>query len=62
MTALDDAVVLDDTLVFCLEDRLGQLLQAERTDTLTLKGRSEIARIFAALTGRPGPAPRAILM
>ena len=56
------AVDLDDTLVSCLEDRLGQLLRAERTDTLTLEGRFEIARISATMSGRPGPAPRAILM
>ncbi|GGP83967.1 AAA family ATPase [Streptomyces calvus] len=57
-----NAAVLDDTLVACLEGRLGQLLRAERTDTLTLEGRSEITRISAALSGRPGPAPRGILM
>ncbi|MER6655233.1 ATP-binding protein [Streptomyces sp. NPDC000971] len=57
-----DAVLLDDTLVSCLEARLGELLRAERTDTLTLKGRFKISRISAALSGRPGPAPRAILM
>jgi predicted kinase len=34
----------------------------ERTGTRTLKGRFEITRIAAALSGRPGPAPRAILM
>lgn len=37
-------------------------MQAERTDTLTLEGRFEIRRISEALAGRPGPAPRAILM
>ncbi|MFD5098927.1 AAA family ATPase [Streptomyces albidochromogenes] len=57
-----NAVVLDDTLVSCLEGRLGQLLRAEHTDTLTLEGRFEIARISAALSGRSGPAPRAVLM
>ncbi|MGC5041093.1 AAA family ATPase [Streptomyces sp. DT73] len=57
-----DAVLLDDTLVNCLEARLGELLRAERADTLTLEGRFEISRISAALSGRPGPAPRAILM
>ncbi|MFB8166025.1 AAA family ATPase [Streptomyces rubiginosohelvolus] len=57
-----ETAVLDDTLVSCLEDRLDQLLRAERTDTLTLEGRSEITRIAATLSGRPGPAPRAILM
>ncbi|MGI5359962.1 AAA family ATPase [Streptomyces sp. CA-252508] len=56
------AVALDDTLVSCLEARLGQLLRAERTDTLTLEGRFEIARISATMSGRPGPAPRAVLM
>lgn len=61
MTA-HDAVLLDDTLVDCFEARLGQLLRSERTDTLTLEGRFKIARISAALSGRPGPAPRAILM
>ncbi|GHB67853.1 ATP/GTP-binding protein [Streptomyces viridiviolaceus] len=54
--------VLDDTLVSCLEDRLSQLLRAEHTDTLTLEGRFEITRISAAFSGRPGAAPRAILM
>ncbi|WP_440581107.1 AAA family ATPase [Streptomyces sp. PT19] len=57
-----NVAVLDDTLVCCLETRLGQLLRAEHADTLTLEGRSEITRISAALSGRPGPAPRAILM
>ncbi|GHB03654.1 ATP/GTP-binding protein [Streptomyces tendae] len=53
-----DTAVLDDTLVSCLS----QLLGAEHIDTLTLEGRFEITRIDAALSGRPGPAPRAILM
>ncbi|CAK7288469.1 AAA family ATPase [Streptomyces misionensis] len=57
-----DAAALDDTLVSCLEARLVHLLRAERADTLTLEGRFEITRISAALSGRPGPAPRAILM
>lgn len=57
-----DAIVLDDTLVSCLEGHLGELLRAERTDTLTLEGRFEISRISTALAGQPGPAPRAILM
>ncbi|MFE7055889.1 AAA family ATPase [Streptomyces californicus] len=57
-----DTVLLDDTLINCLEARLGELLRAERADTLTLEGRFEISRIPAALSGRPGPAPRAILM
>ncbi|MER6103715.1 ATP-binding protein [Streptomyces sp. NPDC001832] len=57
-----DAAVLDDTLVSCLEARLSQLLRAKHTDTLTLEGRFEITRIAAALSGRLGPAPRAILM
>ncbi|MFI0596586.1 AAA family ATPase [Streptomyces griseus] len=61
MTA-DDGVFLDDTLIGCLEARLGELLQTERADTLTLEGRFEISRISAALSGRPGTAPRAILM
>ncbi|MFI1621822.1 AAA family ATPase [Streptomyces lydicus] len=61
MTTYDTAV-LDDTLVSRLEARLSQLLRAERTDTLPLEGRFEITRISAALSGRPGPAPRAILM
>ncbi|MER0450126.1 ATP-binding protein [Streptomyces sp. Edi4] len=54
--------MLDDTLVHCLESRLGVLLDAERLDTLTLEGRFEINRISQALSGRPGPAPRAVLM
>ncbi|WP_046500042.1 ATP-binding protein [Streptomyces odonnellii] len=57
-----DGLLLDDTLVNCLERRLGVLLYAEHTDTLTLEGRFEINRISEALAGRPGPAPRAILM
>ncbi|MGW2393948.1 AAA family ATPase [Streptomyces lydicamycinicus] len=57
-----DALLLDDSLVSCLEARLDELLRAEHTDTLTLKGRFEISRISAALAGRPGPAPRAVLM
>ncbi|MEU9594414.1 ATP-binding protein [Streptomyces sp. NPDC048193] len=59
---MQNVAVLDDTLVSCLEARLGQLLRADHTDTLTLEGRFEITRISAALSGRPGPAPRAILM
>ncbi|MEU6300012.1 AAA family ATPase [Streptomyces erythrochromogenes] len=55
-------VLLDDALVHCLESRLGELLRAERNDTLTLEGRFEISRISKTLAGRPGPAPRAILM
>ncbi|MFE3865778.1 AAA family ATPase [Streptomyces goshikiensis] len=57
-----DAVMLDDTLVACLEGHLGALLHAQHTDTLPLEGRFKIARISAALAGRPVPAPRAILM
>ncbi|WP_333750107.1 AAA family ATPase [Streptomyces sp. IBSBF 2394] len=57
-----NVAVFDDTLVSCLEARLSQRLRAEHTDTLTLEGRFEITRIAAALSGRPGPAPRAILM
>ncbi|GHC94128.1 ATP-binding protein [Streptomyces violaceochromogenes] len=55
-------VLLDDTLISCLEARLSRLLRTAHTDTLTLEGRFEITRISAALAGRPGPAPRAILM
>ncbi|WP_030299013.1 ATP-binding protein [Streptomyces katrae] len=54
--------LLDDTLVGCLEHRLDVLLHAQRTDTLPLEGRFEIRRISAALSGRPGPVPRAILL
>ncbi len=57
-----NVAILDDTLVSCLEARLSQLFRADHTDTLTLEGRFEITRISAALSGRPGPAPRAILM
>jgi predicted kinase len=57
-----DAIFLDDSLVNHLERRLGVLLHTEHTDTLTLEGRFEITRISEALAGRPGPAPRAILM
>ncbi|MFD9398195.1 AAA family ATPase [Streptomyces sp. NPDC060011] len=53
---------MDDALVHCLEGRLGELIWAERTDTLPLEGRFEISRISEALAGRPAPAPRAILM
>ncbi|QIB49489.1 AAA family ATPase [Streptomyces aureoverticillatus] len=56
------AVLLDDTLASCLETRLGELLRAESAGTLPLEGRFEIARISAALGGRPGPAPCAVLM
>ncbi|MEU5756736.1 AAA family ATPase [Streptomyces sp. NPDC047829] len=59
---IQNVAVFDDTLVSCLEARLSQRLRAEHTDTLTLEGRFEITRIAAALSGRPGPAPRAILM
>lgn len=61
MTA-EDIVVLDDTLVHCLESRLSELLRTEGNGTLTLEGRFTISRIAQALAGRPGPAPRAILM
>ncbi|WP_328765412.1 MULTISPECIES: AAA family ATPase [unclassified Streptomyces] len=61
MTARD-AGLLDDALVGCLEHRLDVLQHAQRTDTLPLKGRFEIRRISAALSGRPSPAPRAILL
>ncbi|XXZ47420.1 AAA family ATPase (plasmid) [Streptomyces cavourensis] len=61
MTA-DDAVLLDDTLINYLEARLGELLEAERANALTLEGRIEISRISATLSGRLGPAPRTILM
>ncbi|MCX4523979.1 ATP-binding protein [Streptomyces anulatus] len=57
-----EAALFDDTLVGILETRLGELLRAERANALTLEGRFEISRITAALSGRPGPAPRAILM
>ncbi|MEU9376542.1 AAA family ATPase [Streptomyces sp. NPDC048255] len=57
-----EAELLDDTLAGCLERRLDVLLRAQRTDTLPLEGRFEIRRISAALSGRPGPAPRAILL
>ncbi|WP_329449111.1 ATP-binding protein (plasmid) [Streptomyces sp. NBC_01426] len=53
---------IDDTLTNCLEASLGELLRAQDADTLTLKGRFEISRISQALAGKPGPAPRAILM
>lgn len=54
--------ILDDTLVSCLETRLGDLLRAERIGSLTAQGGSEITRINAALAGRPRRAPRAVLM
>jgi predicted kinase len=57
-----NVAVLGDTPVSCLETRLSQLLRDQRTDTFTLEGRFEITRISAALPGRPGSAPRAILM
>ncbi|MGW7343139.1 AAA family ATPase [Streptomyces sp. NPDC054854] len=54
--------LLNDTLVGRLEHRLDVLLHAQRTDTLPLEGRFEIRRISATLSGRPGSAPRAILL
>ncbi|GAA2523861.1 AAA family ATPase [Streptomyces longisporus] len=57
-----DTVLLDDTLVHCLERRLVLLLQAERSDTLTVEGRFAISRISQALVGGQATAPRAILM
>ncbi|MFE6520911.1 AAA family ATPase [Streptomyces sp. NPDC057794] len=54
--------ILGDTLGDCPENRLGQLLRAEHTNAPTLEGRFEITSIPAALSGRPDPAPRAILM
>ncbi|MFI7178968.1 AAA family ATPase [Streptomyces spororaveus] len=59
---MGNELLMDDALVNCIERRLGVLLHAERTNTLTLEGRFEISRISEALAGRPGPAPRAILM
>jgi predicted kinase len=56
------AALLDDALVNYLERRLGELLREENADTLSLEGRSEITSISAALSGRPNPAPRAVLM
>jgi len=56
------AALLDDALVSCLERRLGELLREENADTLSLEGRSEITSISAALSDRPNPAPRAVLM
>ncbi|WP_432189860.1 AAA family ATPase [Streptomyces sp. Tue6028] len=53
---------IDDTLTNRLEARLGGLLLAQHASDLSLEGRSEIARISAALAGQPGPAPRAVLM
>ncbi|MER6393941.1 AAA family ATPase [Streptomyces sp. NPDC001523] len=61
MTA-EDIVVLKDTHVHSLESHLGELLRAERNDTPTPEGRCTISRISQTLAGRPGPAPRAILM
>jgi predicted kinase len=49
-----NAVDLDDTFVSCLEARLDQLLRAERTDTLTLEERFEMARISAIMSGLQG--------
>ncbi len=57
-----DGLLLDDNLVNYLEHRLDALLYAERADALPLEGRFKIARISEALVGRPGPAPRTILM
>ncbi|WP_331718852.1 ATP-binding protein (plasmid) [Streptomyces sp. NBC_00161] len=59
---MGNELLMDDALIHCIERRLGVLLHAEHTDTLTLEGRFEISRISEALAGRPGPAPRAILM
>jgi predicted kinase len=57
-----NAVLLDDDIVYCLETRFGDLLRTATTGVLTMEGRFEIRRISAALAGRPGPAPCAILM
>ncbi|WP_331747431.1 AAA family ATPase (plasmid) [Streptomyces sp. NBC_00853] len=59
---IQDEVLLDDTLVNCLDARLEDLLRAAHADTLPLEGRFEISRITAALSGRLGPSPRGILM
>ncbi|WP_404950841.1 AAA family ATPase [Streptomyces sp. ARC12] len=56
------SITLDDTLVHCLEDRLAVLLNERRSGGLSAEERFEIKRITAALSGRPGPAPHAILM
>ncbi|WP_237329766.1 AAA family ATPase [Streptomyces sp. CBMAI 2042] len=52
----------DDALVHCLESRLAILLNEQRSGELSVEGKFEIKRITAALSGRPGPAPQAILM
>ncbi|MEJ8653625.1 AAA family ATPase [Streptomyces sp. MS1.AVA.3] len=57
-----EVVAPDDNLVSCLEERLDELLRIERTGDLTMEGRSEITHISAALAGRPGRAPRTVLM
>ncbi|OYP10072.1 ATP/GTP-binding protein [Streptomyces sp. FBKL.4005] len=54
-------LLLDDTLVHVAEDRLGSLLQAQRTGTLPPNGKTEITRIMRTLAGRSGPA-RLVLM
>ncbi|MDT0493646.1 ATP-binding protein [Streptomyces griseus] len=56
------SITLDDTLVHCLEDRLSVLLNQQRSSELSAEGKFEIKRITAALSGRPGPPPRALLM
>ncbi|WUC69299.1 AAA family ATPase (plasmid) [Streptomyces sp. NBC_00667] len=42
---------MDDTLISCLEQRLGDLLRAKRVEALTEEREPEIARISSALAG-----------
>ncbi|NEE32847.1 ATP-binding protein [Streptomyces sp. SID7982] len=51
----------DDTLLHVVEERLGELLRAQRRGALPPAGQTEITLIMRTLAGRTGPA-RLILM
>ncbi|MFD3680590.1 AAA family ATPase [Streptomyces sp. NPDC058613] len=53
---------MDDTLVNCLEQQLGALLQAKRAGRLGQEGQDEIARLGSALAGDMPRRPRVVLM
>nr|WSW64547.1 AAA family ATPase [Streptomyces sp. NBC_00998] len=54
---------MDDTLVNCLEERLGSLLRSDRDGVLSEEERSEQMRVASSLAGvLPKRAPRAVLM
>lgn len=63
MVTITYVSAMDDTLVNCLEHRLGGLLRAKRVGALPEGGESEIARIGSALAGGVlVPGPRVVLM